>query len=137
MSPTADAAQAAAPAPYRTTARVWQFVAFGLAGAACVLLLVMPLYRGTTTTSDGTEEFTATLVEVNGPGVLVALLVPVLLTAVPLLIPSGRLPGVTIACAALLVFLMALGGASIGLFYAPAAIAAVVALLVRRRPAQA
>jgi hypothetical protein len=133
MSPTADAAQAAAPAPYRTTARVWQFVAFGLACAAAVLLLVLPLYTGTTTTAAGTEDFTATLLEVNGPDVLVPLLVPVLLTAVPLLVPSGRLPGVTIACAALLVFFMALGGTSIGLFYAPAAIAAVVALLVRRR----
>ncbi|CAM3450254.1 hypothetical protein OCAE111667_10445 [Occultella aeris] len=136
MSSVADTESTPTRAPYRTTARVWQFVAFGLACAAFVLLLVMPLYTGTTTTPEGTEDFTATLVEVNGPGVLVPLLVPVLLTVVPLLIPSGRLPGVTIACAALLVFLMALGGASIGLFYAPAAIAAVVALLVRRRSGQ-
>ncbi|TDE95834.1 hypothetical protein EXU48_06115 [Occultella glacieicola] len=119
--------------PYRTPARVWQFVAFGLACAAIVVLLVLPLYSGTRSTPDGTEDITATLLEVNGPGALVPMLVPVLLTAVPLLVPSGRLPGVTIACAALLVFLMVLGGATIGLFYAPAAIAAVVALLARRR----
>jgi hypothetical protein len=131
----------AAPGPWLTARRWWQLAATALAVVAVVVLLVVPLYSSdsATVSSDGTavtDSAQQTLIAVNGAGVVVALLVPLLLAALPL--PwRGQAWQVTsiVSAAALLVFCV-LGGFSIGFAFVPAAICAVVGAFVPVRAVQ-
>jgi hypothetical protein len=116
-------------------------VAFLLALAASVLLLVVPVYNSerSSTLTDGsrrTQPVTttvsrSTLLQENGPAVLVTLSVPLLVTVVPLL-PRGtaRRGAWRLASALVLTVLCILAGFSIGLFYLPAAVALWVAAML-------
>jgi hypothetical protein len=116
----------------RASWTTWQSAAVALAVTASLLLCVLPLVRRTSSvsTSDGavvvTEE-SATLLAEQGPGLLVVLAVPVLLTLVPLLL-RRRL--VAFACAGLLAAGIVVSGFSIGLYYVPALLTAIGALAV-------
>lgn len=67
-----------------------------------------------------------TLLAVNGPDVLRVLLLPLVLTVVPLLVPGAeRRRAVTWFSAAALVVFVVASGFSIGLFYVPSALAMV------------
>jgi hypothetical protein len=108
---------------------LWQVVALGLSLAASLALLVIPAFGGTSASSEGAGEVTrtTTLLESEGPGVLLVLLVPVVLTLLPLLV-RGRGRRVVSVLAALLLGVGALMGlASIGAFYLPALISAIAA----------
>ena len=60
------------------------------------------------------------ILEANGPDVLIPLLIPVLLAAVPFLVPAQRgRRFVGVVAAAPLAFFCVLGAMSIGLFYVP------------------
>jgi hypothetical protein len=107
-----------------------------LAGSGSLLLLWLPVYGAATESSstgpDGIQVLTgtassATLLEVNGPRIGMVLLVPLLLTGVPLVVP-GRRGSVmaTVLSALALSALVVLTGFSIGLFYLPSALALVV-----------
>jgi hypothetical protein len=108
-------------------------VAFVLALTASLLLLVIPVYSsvGGSAVLDGSGETQTkikrsktTLLEENGPGVLVVLSVPVLITMIPLLPRrNARRRPWRLASAMLLTVLCILTGFSIGLFYLPAAVA--------------
>jgi hypothetical protein len=107
----------------------WQVVALGLSMLASLVLLVIPAFGGTSASSEGGGEIThaTTLLESEGPRVLLVLLIPVVLTLVPLLV-RGRGRGPVSVLAALLLGAGALVGlASIGAFYLPALIFAIAA----------
>jgi hypothetical protein len=92
-------------------------IAFLLAVALGVFLLFAPSYTGTTNQPGHAQTFKRSLLEVNGPTALVAVDIPILLTAIPLFVPRLRL----MAAAVLSVFAI-VAGFSIGLFYVPCAI---------------
>ncbi|HEU4642597.1 MAG TPA: hypothetical protein VFS44_09090 [Gemmatimonadaceae bacterium] len=117
--------------------RVAGWFALAWAAAVAAYFLLGPAYRWATSAIHVSAEQaptrveatgTATLLAVNGPRALIALLLPVLLTALPLLArrpaTRRRLAG---AAAVLLGVFVLLGAASVGLFYLPAALALVLA----------
>ncbi|WP_425954993.1 hypothetical protein [Xylanimonas sp. McL0601] len=120
--------------------RWWQLAAVALTVVPMVAFLFVPLYAGSssTTSSDGvlvTQDTSATLFEVNGPGVLVALLLPVLIAVLPLPFRGRAWAVSSVVSAALLVVFVLLGGFSIGFAYVPAAVCAVVGACLRVRSA--
>lgn len=108
-----------------------------LAAAAAAYFLAVPPYSSSTSGAAVTAGGAATsweasghagIVAVNGTDVLLPLLVPVLLAALPLLARSaGWRRGLSAAAALILGAFALLGAASVGLFYAPAAVALGVA----------
>jgi hypothetical protein len=86
-------------------------ISFGIALAVSSLLLVVPSYT--------TQWGHATMLEVNGPNVLIPLAVPILIAAAPVVFPKRSLRAV--AAIALGAFCL-IGGFSIGLFYIPSAV---------------
>jgi DMSO reductase anchor subunit len=109
-------------------------IALALAGAASLLLLVMPVYRSERSSAvldAGAEAWTAittvshtTPLQQNGPAVLLALGAPVFITLAPFILRrvTRRLLW-RLAPAILLTAFCILTGFSIGLFYMPAAVA--------------
>jgi hypothetical protein len=110
-------------------------IAFGVALLTAGLLAFAPLIRTSTCVatapgqSSSCTSATVSLVENEGSSVLVLLLLPAVLLAVPLLLPRAR---VRILVAVLLTILAVLGAMSIGIFLLPAVAAAWFAA---RRPA--
>ena len=97
-----------------------------VAAIISTVLLVAPVYASQSTTIGGegptTSASSRTLLAVNGTSVLIALLLPILLAALPL--TAQRHPmrrRVTVTCAALLLVFCLVSGFTIGLFYLPAA----------------
>ena len=115
-----------------------------IALAATAFLLLTPFYTGThttTTTVPGqaapppvVETRSATLLEVNGPAVLIPLTIPIALPALALAATSSRFRRLAYAVAAflLLVFCL-LSGFSIGMYYVPASIAMLISALLPTR----
>ena len=97
-------------------------VSFGLAMAAAIYLLVGPVYSG----SNGGRPTQATLLQVNGPWVIIPVMFPVLIALMPLVF---RKQAVRIA-AAIVMGAFVLISFSIGLFYFPAAILMLLASCV-------
>jgi hypothetical protein len=98
--------------------------------AASLVLLIVPMYTQVKVTSGGPEQVShPTLLETNGPSVLVSLLIPVVLTALPLLIGGRARTPVSVAATVALVIFVIIGSASIGWFYIPALTAAVAAVV--------
>lgn len=113
-----------------------QVLAVSLAVIASLVLLLVPVYTQAKLKPGGSEKIShPTLLETVGPSVFVPLLIPVVLTALPLLVRGrGRTP-VSVATAVALGVFVVLGSASIGWFYIPAlaaAVAAVVAMIGSR-----
>jgi hypothetical protein len=123
--------------------RSWALVlSFVSAVAASAYLAWTPTYVTQTSTVEittGGQRVTAsstarrTLSEVNGPTVYVAVAIPMLLAALPLLFrrPGARRASVRASALLLLAFVL-LGGFSIGMFYLPSAVAMGLAALDRR-----
>lgn len=127
------------------TARRWQWLAFALAVLASLLLLLVPAYTqesssasassadsGVPTTTSVTTEH-VTLLQTNGSGVLLALAAPLLLTALPLLLPGHHARIGALGCLVLLGLFVLAGALSIGAFYLPALVVAAV-VVVRGSP---
>lgn len=123
---------------YWTARRVVQIVATAFALAAAFLAAFGPAYSSVTETVDEagqttTQATSATLVEVNGAWVLIVLAVPVLLAAMPLGATGRWWQPLSIASAVLLIIVVVVGSLSIGWFYIPAMIAAIVAVFLPTR----
>jgi Protein of unknown function (DUF1700) len=118
----------ASPVRYLTTKRFLQLIGVVLAAAASIALCVLPSFVSVTTDSSGNEKIEAqNLLQAQGLGFLIVLLIPVLIAAVPLLL-HGRAWRISSVIAAVLITGFAvLGALSIGRFYIPAAIVQVVA----------
>ena len=112
------------------SASILTFIALALASVAFVLLIFLPTYTGgyTDPITGKTINSSATLIQVNGYGVLLPLVVPVLFAGLGLLavlmihrgVRGGRL--VLWVVAALLAIFDLVTGFSIGAFYVPAAV---------------
>ncbi len=122
-------------------------VAHVLTWVAALWLIFGPVYQGVSVaavapggTASEPARFTATLIEVNGLRMLPLLLAPVALTALAL-IAVLMTAGIGLAkrrvllwvAAGLLLLFCAVGIASIGLFYFPAAVALVVSAVIGLR----
>jgi hypothetical protein len=101
-------------------------VSFGLATVAATFLLGGPVYSG----FDGERATHKTLLEVNGRRVFVPVMIPVLISIVPLIL-SRR--AVRIIAAVVMGALVFISGFSISMFYLPAEIAMVLAASVEDR----
>jgi len=121
-------------------------VTLALTLAGFVVAALLPMYAESTesTSTDPvtgveattTTDTTATLVQVNGPGVLVVLAVPVAVAVLPLLARRvGAFFALRVTTAVLLVAMSVLGGLSVGMLFAPAAVVAVVAAALPGRRA--
>jgi hypothetical protein len=114
----------------RRASTLLRAVAALLALGASAMLLVVPFVNSSAATQSSggpllVEERSMTLLESEGPGVLVVLAVPVLLTALPLVFRPRWLG---VVCTAVLGVLVVVTGFSIGLLYLPALVAALVAV---------
>jgi hypothetical protein len=87
-----------------------------LALAAATFLLVCPVYSG----SDGIHTTHTTLWQMNGPWVILPVLFPVFLAVLPVVF---RFQALRIAAAFVMIAFSYITGFSIGLVYAPSAIA--------------
>ena len=109
---------------------VRQLLAVSLGIVASVVLLQVPVYIRMKVTSGGPGEIShSTMLETNGPSVFVALLIPVALTALPLLLRGRARTSVSVATTVALVVFVVIGSGSIGWFYVPALAAAVAAVV--------
>ena len=108
---------------------VRQVLAVSLAIIASLVLLLVPMYTQVKLTSGGQEQVShPTLLETVGPSIFVPLLIPVALTALPLLIRGRARTPVSVATTVALVVFVVIGSASIGWFYVPALATAVAAV---------
>lgn len=114
--------------------RIVQLVAFVSATIAAVIMLILPTYVSVTESSGGgVVRSTSTLLEVNGPGVFVVILAPVVFAGIPLLLRGRARQPVSIVCAVLLVGFVVVSLASIGIFFLVAALCAVAAVFTPAR----
>lgn len=74
------------------------------------------------------------MLETVGPAVFLPLLVPIVLTSLPLLVRGGARTIVSVATTASLAIFVVVGSGSIGWFYLPALAAAVAAAVDSRNP---
>ena len=115
-------------------------IAHILAWAATIFFLFWPIYSGVSVSAgeSGISSVSGkTLIEVNGLWAALLLVIPVALTAITLIatLPNTAHPRIMLtlrwASFALLLALCVVGALSIGVFYLPAAIAALIAAIVR------
>jgi hypothetical protein len=98
-------------------------VAFGLAVAAAIFLMVWPVYEGVG--SGGVTH--ATVIRINGWWASVPVMFPVLVALVPLVV---RRQAVRIVAAVVMGAFVLISGFTIGLFYLPAGILLLLAACV-------
>ncbi|WP_345215358.1 hypothetical protein [Georgenia halophila] len=119
------------PTRRRPAKRLVQLGVLALVVAATVTILVMPLY---TVESGAAEVTSGRFLEVNGPWAVVGMMVPIAVALLPLFTRGRAWQSLSIASAALLTMFVLAAFASIGLFYAPAAVAAIVAACLPEAP---
>jgi hypothetical protein len=117
--------------------RFWVIAALLLTAGVSLSLMFLPLVSttsstvSTTSSTEGTEQTgRQSLIEDEGWGIAAILAVPVLISAVPLLVPARHRLWATIASAALLTAGALVAAASVGLFYLPSAGLLFVAVVV-------
>lgn len=119
---------------YLTGKRVAQIVAFFLAIAAAIAVVVLPGWIEVSQSDDGQQTITAsTLLDAVGPQILLWLVIPVTLTGIALLVRSARVQLVLIVTTILLGVFCVVASASIGWFFLPAFVAQVVSLFLPPR----
>lgn len=120
---------------YFTAKRVVQLVALVIALAGALAIALLPGYIEVTESTDSTEQVdSATVLEVNGTWYLLALAIPVVLTALPLLVRGKAWQLVSVVCVVLLTMFTAVGMFSIGWYFVFAWVVALVALFFPTRP---
>lgn len=110
-----------------------------LAVVAFVVLLFLPVYVSASGTAGAVVTERSTLLEANGGRILIPLLIPVLITLVISLVRGPVAGPLLLASAIVLTAFCVLTLFSIGIFYAPAALAAIAAAVaqwLRPRPAR-
>ncbi|SEB39434.1 hypothetical protein SAMN04489806_0393 [Paramicrobacterium humi] len=119
--------------PYVNGKRIAQIIAVVLALAADAMILFGTRYTDVTSDSSGHEStVTRSFLEVNGPMILISLAVPVVVAALPLFFPHRGWQAASVASVVLLAIFVFLGALTIGVFFMPALIAAIVGLAMRR-----
>jgi len=120
------------PARYRWGAkRITQIVAAALTVAATLALLIIPSYTSVSENSAGEETIeTLPLLAVVGTWYLVVLALPIVFTIAPLIPKHRRWQTVSVVSTILLVMFTVIGALSIGYYYIPAAIVAIIAVFL-------
>jgi hypothetical protein len=109
---------------------VRQVIAVSLTIAASLVLLIVPMYTKVELTEGAPGQVShSTLLETVGPSIFVPLLIPIVLTAIPLLLGGRARIQVSVATTVALAVFVVIGSASIGWFYVPALTAAVAAVV--------
>lgn len=119
--------------------RIAHGVAIACAAGASIYLLFAPLYPSQASEAADSPgpvnaiTGRATMVSVNGPRIMIAFAIPLLLVAAPLLTnkPTSRKIA-TLLCGILLLGFVVLGSMSIGLFYLPSAFALLISAAAAR-----
>ena len=129
---------AAAPAvrTHSGAKRALQWIALGLALAASAVFVLVPFPGSVYSDSAGsTVTETNNMLGQYGPGILITFAIPVVLTAVPLTLRGGRaLLIVSVICVVLLGLFVFVALLSIGLFFVPALVCAIVAACLPGNP---
>jgi hypothetical protein len=119
----------------RDSGRLAARLALILAIVAAIAVLFLPLARDSYDDPGGPGVRWTSLIEQQGPSVVVLAAFPVLLSAIPVVgerfRPGSR--GLRILAAVFLWLFVVLGLASIGWFFAPSALAMTLAAVARRR----
>jgi len=114
--------------------RMLQLLALVLALVAAGLVLFMPSYTVTTSDSSGAQTtVTLSVWEYNGPVFALVVAIPVLIALIPVLVRGRWWPLASVVSAGLLLGFAFLGAMTIGFAFLPAALAAVVAAMLRPR----
>jgi hypothetical protein len=123
-------------------ATIFAAVSLALAVAASVWLVVWPCaYQGVSASAPGASAASvhttcASVIDVNGSRIFVLVAIPIMLTSIALVAMRFGVRLVVVPIAIVYLALCVLALASIGLFYAPSAIALLAAAFTRpRRPA--
>ncbi|PTT67714.1 hypothetical protein [Arthrobacter sp. HMWF013] len=105
-------------------------IAAWLAAAASVALLVLPVYTEVELSAgEPGQARHSTLLESVGPSLFLPLLIPIVVTASPLLLHGSARTTVSVMATVGLAVFVVIGSASIGWFYLPALAAAVAAVV--------
>lgn len=111
--------------------RIAQLVALGLAVVAALAALFFPAYTIATSDSAGNQvETTQSIFEAHGPVFLAIVAVPVVFAAAPLVARGQAWRPVSITSVVLLGAFVLVGILSIGTFFIPAFVCALVALFL-------
>ena len=117
--------------------RSWQMASSACAILAALALLFLPLGSSQSATADGAGNIAisavthTTLLQTEGPTVLFVLAVPVLLTLIGFLSPMRR--AAAVVSASLLGLGVLVAAMSIGVFFVPALVCSIVAIVRSRR----
>jgi hypothetical protein len=113
----------------RSPSARWLIAALAVTAIASLVLLFVPMVKNVESGPPARAEWQS-LLELEGAGVAIGLALPVLLVAIPLLLPRGgaRRLG-TLVVTFLLAAGVVLGLLSIGVFYLPTMILLIVALI--------
>lgn len=121
--------------PRRASIQRWSSLALAYTVCASILFLFAPLGVRQTSASPGEITQHLSLLQAEGAGIVVPLLLPVAAALVPVLMRrSLRVRTVTIAAAVILTLMVIVELTSIGLYYAPAA-GLMIAAAAKERPA--
>lgn len=113
---------------------ILQIIALALALVASAFALFAPTLATSSTTGTGDDGTSyASLFESFGPGVILSVVVPLILTVLPLLTRGRTGWFVSLVSMALLTVFVVVASATIGWFYVPALVAGIVALTIQRR----
>ncbi len=122
---------------YPTTKRVFQLIAFALVVVADAVLLLVPTYSSAASSSSGDSsqataattsvETTQTMLQVVGPWLLVLLAVPLAAALLPLWARGRAWTVLSLVSASVLGVFVLLGALTIGMFFVPALVTAIVA----------
>jgi hypothetical protein len=123
--------------------RPWQLASSACAVAAAVGLVFLPTGSSQTSYADSAGHVSTgaithtTLLQVQGPSVLITLSIPVVLTLIGLLSPARARLAASVVGTSLLGVGVFLGMLSIGLFFIPALVCSIVAIARSRNPSTA
>lgn len=107
--------------------RILHLASFACVLGATALALFAPMSTTAVTTNNGQQFiYTSTLLQSQGASILLPLLIPLAIALIPLVSATKALRTSSIVSAILLMFFAVIASASIGWFYLPAAILAML-----------
>jgi uncharacterized membrane protein len=116
---------------YLSVKRVLQLVAAAVALAGAMAFLFLPSYVEVTQSSDGPDSIaTPTVLEVMGPVAFLLAAVPIASALLPLFAKGKAWQQLSIASAAILTLYTVIGALSLGFFFFPATVFALVAVFL-------
>lgn len=113
------------------TKRGWQLASLLLAISAAAAAFLAPIFTVAAQQGAGQTEVRATAYEVSGPSVFLVVSIPLLFAALPLLLRNRAWVVVSYICAVGLIIYTVTGIMSIGLFFLPATITAVIGTFIQ------